>query len=151
MNRSQSKLQLGPNKEINFRSGLFARLLGKGRSAWPSLITQLFLFRHSDGAHRLVTCASARSLLSDGINSCREQDFLPFFLIPPCDKSACGWCLCLHFGLGFLSAKAGQSCALLCLGERAERFVMVSQFLQEFETQSKEHKYSALQERRMEF
>lgn len=59
MNRSQSKLQLGPNKEINFRSGLFVRLLSEGRSVWPSLTTQRFLFRHSEGAHHLATCASA--------------------------------------------------------------------------------------------
>lgn len=71
-NRSQRKLQLVSNKEINFRSGLFARHLSQGGTTQPSLVTQIILFRHLDGAHHLVTCASARSLLSDGINTCCE-------------------------------------------------------------------------------
>lgn len=143
MNRSQHKLQLVPNREINFSNGLFARHLSPGDTTWHSLITQIIPFRHSEGAHHLVTCASARSVLSERINICHVWDFYSFLPDSPSEKTACGCCFSLRFRLGFLPAKSGQSCAPLCLEGRRERLVMISWFLQEFtytETRVKEHK-----------
>lgn len=127
MNRSQRKLQLVPNREINFSTGSFARHLSSSNRMWPSLITQIILFRHSHVAHHLVTCASDRRALREGINICHEWDFfLPDF---PLEKTAHGCCFSLHFRLGFLPAKASRMCAPLCLAWREERLVT---FLQEF-------------------
>lgn len=76
MNRSQHKLQLVPDREINFSSGSVARHLSFSNRTWPSLITQMILIRHSHVAHHLATCASDRRALKEGINICHEWDFL---------------------------------------------------------------------------
>lgn len=116
---------------------MFARELRYRGTAQPSLITQIIPLRHSDAAHHLVICVCARRVLNAGINLCHQWDFVPFF---PSSSHV----IKLHVdvvsacisNLGFLPAKAGQSCAPLCLEGRAERFVMISQLLQEFATET---------------